>query len=115
MHPQALDRVGGTPDRAYDGMTILDALRDTPLTKKALAEAMGCDTRTVEQEVQAARLRSVPIISDSDGYRLAQSAEEVEACAAALRRRAAHQFVTARALRRAARRMRGIVQKELWA
>ena len=95
-------------------MTILEALRSTPTTKKALAERMGCDTRTVETEVQAARLRGVPICSDDRGYWFAQTPAEVRECADRLRRRYINQALTARALRRAAARMERRGEPTLW-
>lgn len=87
-------------------MTLIEALDATPKTKKVLAELLGTDTRSVELAVQEARLRGLPILSDSEGYRYAQTSEEVQVCAARLRRRAATQFLTARALKRAAVRMK---------
>ncbi len=96
--------------------TLLEALSATPKTKRQLAEDMGCGTREVELEVQDARMRGVPIYSDTDGYRYAQTADEAYLCALRLQRRAANQFLTARALRRAARRMevREMEQQTLW-
>lgn len=85
--------------------SILEALTAQSQNKRVLAEKMGWTTREVEMEIQRYRLEGIPILSDGDGYRMAQSAEEVQHCADRLRRRAANQFITARAMRRAARRM----------
>lgn len=84
-------------------MTLLEALTASPLTKKALAEKCATSPRNIEEAVMEARLRGVPIVSDGDGYRYAQTAEEVRQCADRLRRRAINQLLTARGLRRAAR------------
>jgi hypothetical protein len=65
---------------------------------------MGIPARTVEALVNEARLDGAPILSDGDGYRLASSSDELEAQARRLRIRAAHQFVTARAVRQTARK-----------
>ena len=43
------------------------------------------------------------IVSSGNGYRYAETAEEMQDCARRLRERAIHQLLTARALRRAAR------------
>lgn len=84
---------------------MIDCLRYSPLTKKALAEAAGVSTREVEALIQQYRLEGWPILSDSDGYRLSNDPAEVLACSQRLRRRAIHQLLTSRALRRTARRM----------
>jgi hypothetical protein len=60
----------------------------------------------VEALVNEARLDGAPILSDGDGYRLAADPDELEAQARRLRIRAAHQFLTARAVRLSARRMK---------
>ena len=87
-------------------MSILPFLTRRPQTKKALAERMGVPTRDVEEAVRVARLAGAPILSDSDGYRLAADPAELETQARRLRIRAAHQFLTARAVRQTARRMK---------
>lgn len=86
-------------------MTISEWLTHDPQTKRQLAEKTGYSTRDVELLIQAARLEGVPICSNGDGYWLARNSAEIANCAARLRSRAAHQFVTARAMRRAAQRM----------
>ena len=86
-------------------MTVLDALSTSPQTKATLARRTGLTTREVEQDILAARLDHVPIVSSGAGYRLARSAAEVETCWRALRSRALTQMVTARALRTTARRL----------
>lgn len=62
--------------------------------------------RRVQAAIQEARLAGWPIVSDGEGVRLSFDPGEVAACAVALRRRAVTQWLTARALRRTAERMR---------
>ena len=85
---------------------VLPFLTRRPQTKRALAERMGIPGREVEALVQQARLDGAPILSDGDGYRLADDPDELEAQARRLRIRAAHQFITARAVRSTARTMK---------
>lgn len=85
---------------------ILPFLTRRPQTKRELAERMGIPARDVEEMVRLARLDGAPILSDGDGYRLAADPDELEAQARRLRIRAAHQFLTARAVRLSARRMK---------
>ena len=89
-----------------------------PATLAELARWMQVPRRTVEQTVQEARLAGVAIISDGNGVHLAADATEAAACDAALRRRAITQLLTARAMRRAAKRMAQeeaqIEQPSLW-
>lgn len=87
-------------------MSVTDFLTTRPQTKRELAERMGITTRTVEEMVQVERLAGAPILSDADGYRVAMEPDELGAQARRLRIRAAHQFVTARAVRTTARRMK---------
>lgn len=87
-------------------MTVLPFLTTRAQTKRELAARMGVPTRTVEEMVQLERLSGAPILSDADGYRVAQDPDELEAQARRLRIRAAHQFVTARAVRTTAKRMK---------
>lgn len=94
---------------------ISEFLTTTPQTKRLLAEKSGYDVREVETLIQMARIDGVPIVSDSDGYRLATSPEELRECADALARRLVSQYRTVRALRKTARRLEGIVQERLWA
>lgn len=94
-----------TADRPFN---ILDVLTARPRTKRVIAEALGCDTRSVESEVQRCRLAGVPILSDSDGYRLARTAQETRACSERLRSRAIRQMETAAALADAAERMESL-------
>lgn len=87
-------------------MSILPFLTRRPQTKRELAERMGVTQRTVEELVQLERLSGAPILSDADGYRVALDPDELESQARRLRIRAAHQFVTARAVRTTAKRMK---------
>jgi hypothetical protein len=92
-----------TPEAAE----VLADLRDGQTwTIAALATNHGWPRRTVEACLQELRLAGEPIVTDAYGVHLARSADEVAECVAALRRRAVHQMLTARALRRTARRMR---------
>ena len=91
---------------------ILAVLTHT-LTRKQLAERLETNTREVELGILQARLEGAAIVSDSHGYRLSTDPSEVYHCARRLRVRAIHQLLTARALRRTARRMEGIEQRTL--
>lgn len=96
--------------------SILEALTAMPQTKKVLAEKMGWSTRDVELEVQRYRVAGIPIVSNGDGYWLAQTPEEVIDCYRWLRGKYLAQARTAWSLKRAAARMkREAVQEELWA
>jgi biotin operon repressor len=86
-------------------VTLLSVLTLDYQTKRVIAEKLRCSVREAELEINAARLSGAAILSSSDGYRLARTSSEVDACCRRLRIRAAHQFVTARALRSTARRM----------
>ena len=87
-------------------MSVLPWLTHRPQTKRELSERMGIPARDVEEMVRLARLEGAAIVSDGDGYRLAASSKELDTQARRLRIRAAHQFLTARAVRQAARRMK---------
>ena len=88
-----------------DADRVLRMLHNATVVQADMAFALGIPIRKVQEAIQELRLAGHPIISDGDGIRLARNAEEAAACAASLRRRAIHQFLTARALRRTARRM----------
>ena len=97
---------------------IVDLLSTRPQKKAELAEKAGWytssgkpDTRSVELAIHAARLEGSPIVSDGDGYRITHDAGEVRRCADSLRRRLVQQAITARALKRTARRLEA--QREL--
>ena len=85
---------------------VLPFLTRRPQTNKELADRMGITPRAVEESINEARHEGHPILSDGDGYRLAADPDELEAQARRLRIRAAHQFLTARAVRLSARRMK---------
>ena len=99
--------------RVQDGRTgmsdadrVLAALSDgASILQPDLAYLLDLDIRTIQAALQVLRLLGYPIISGSDGVRLATTAAETMACAQALRRRAITQWMTARALRWTARRM----------
>ena len=92
--------------------SILEVLTAQPQTKAQLAEKMGWSTRDVEAEVNRCRLNGVPIVSNGDGYWLAQTPVEVMECYRWLRHRYLNQARTAWALKRAAARM---ARPTLWA
>lgn len=89
-------------------LSLLEVLTAQPRTKRDLAQAMAADTRSIEAEVQRLRLAGIPILSDGDGYRLAQTAAEVRQCSERLRSRAIRQMETATALADAAERMESL-------
>ena len=84
---------------------ILDVLTTTPTTKKALAEKLGTEQRSVELEIRALRLEGHPILSNGDGYWVARDAAELAQCVKRLRRRAVEQLLTVRAMRATLRRL----------
>lgn len=86
-------------------MTATSYLSTEPVTLSELARRMRVPRRDAERAVQEWRLAGVAVVSDANGVRLAASASEVAECAAALRRRAINQLLTARALRRTAAQM----------
>jgi hypothetical protein len=90
-----------------DADRLLRLLTNAGATQKDIAKACDMEVRDVQQAILELRLAGHPIISTADrrGMRLAQTADEARACADALRRRAIRQLLTARALRRTARRM----------
>jgi biotin operon repressor len=81
---------------------VLDLLTTSPQTKSVLASKAGWNVRDVEAEIQRLRLAGVPIVSNSDGYWLAQTPAEARQCAERLRNRAIRQLETAQGLDRAA-------------
>jgi biotin operon repressor len=81
---------------------VLDLLTTSPQTKSVLASKAGWNVRDVEAEIQRLRLAGVPIVSNSDGYWLAQTPAEARQCAERLRNRAIRQMETAAGLDRAA-------------
>jgi len=93
---------------------VLAMLKRGPLTLAELAQANHLPRRAVEEAVQALRLAGEPIVSDGNGIRYSTDAAEVAACAKALRRRYISQAITARALRRTARRLESAGELTLW-
>jgi hypothetical protein len=94
-----------------DARTLVDALAylGHPVKQDDLAYSLwGSEgsVRRVQAACQEARLAGWPIVSSGTGVRLETIPAAVAACADALRARALTQFVTARALRYTARRMR---------
>lgn len=94
-----------------DARALLSTLAtgDTWRQRDVALAALGLDRgalRRVQAAIQEARLAGWPLVSDGEGVRLSFDPGEVAACAVALRRRAVTQWLTARALRRTAERMR---------
>jgi biotin operon repressor len=81
------------------------ANRGVSWTLAELAAIFRLPRRSVEQAVQALRQQGEPIVSDGNGIRWTDDPAEVRACADALRRRYISQAITARALKRTARRL----------
>ena len=88
-----------------DADRVLRLLGNASAFQADIASVLDLPIRTVQECIQSLRLAGHPILSDGDGIRLAQTADEARACAEGLRRRIAHQYLTYRALRNTARRM----------
>ena len=89
-----------------DAERVLSLLGNASVTQSDMAFVLGLTIRQVQSACEELRRAGHPIISDRNGVRLAASAEEAQRCADALRRRLVSQYLTMRALRRTARRMR---------
>uniref|UniRef100_A0A6M3IRS7 Uncharacterized protein n=1 Tax=viral metagenome TaxID=1070528 RepID=A0A6M3IRS7_9ZZZZ len=94
-----------------DCIELLGALTNSgiPLKQDALAFSLWGplgSVRRVQAACQEARLAGWPLVTSGTGVRLENTPAAVAECAAALRRRAITQLLTARALRRTAERMR---------
>ena len=88
-----------------DADRVLALLRNASVKQADMAFVLGISIRKVQEILQALRLAGVPVFSDEDGVRLAQTADEARACADALRRRLVTQYATYRAMRETARAM----------
>jgi hypothetical protein len=92
-----------------DSDRVLRLLANASATQEDIAKACHLPVRSVQAAIQELRLAGQPIITDPEGswrgMRLARDADEAMACAVALRRRLATQYLTYRALRGTARRM----------
>lgn len=88
--------------------------RDHAKTIGDLAESLNVPRRTVEKGVEELRLRGVPICSGTPGVWITHDPAELLAQVEALRRRAIHQLIGARALRTTARRFARTQQLDLW-
>lgn len=97
-----------------DVLNILRGSVPVAVTLADLALATHLPRRSVEQAIQALRQQGEPIVSDGSGIRYSTDAAEVAACAKALRRRYISQAITARALRRTARRLEAAGELTLW-
>lgn len=80
--------------------------RDNARSLSDIAEHLGWPRRAVEAAVQALRLAGKAVASGSEGVWLADSAADMDATFAQLRRRIVSQSATAWAVRSCARRMR---------
>jgi len=94
--------------------TLLFWGRDRAATIGAIAESAGCARREVEKAAELLRADGAPLCSGAEGLWLSDSPEELLAQVDALRRRAIHQLVNARALRRTARSFARQQQLALW-
>ncbi|HEY4895866.1 MAG TPA: hypothetical protein VII01_07230 [Solirubrobacteraceae bacterium] len=88
-----------------DAERVLRLLTNASVKQADMAFVLGLSTRQVQECLQELRLAGHPILSDGDGIRTAQTADEARACADALRRRLRSQYRTYRALRNTARAM----------
>lgn len=88
-----------------DADRVLRLLSNASVKQADIAFVLRLSIRQVQSALQQLRLEGKPILSDGDGIRLAQTADEARACAEALRRRLISQYRTYRALRATARRM----------
>ena len=84
---------------------VLRLLGNASVFQADIASACDLSIREVQAILRELRIAGHPILSDGDGIRLAQTADEARACAEALRRRLVSQYLTYRALRSTARRM----------
>jgi biotin operon repressor len=89
-----------------DAERVLRLLTNASVTQANMAFVLDLSIRAVQAACEELRRTGYPVLSSGDGVRLAQRSEEALSCAAALRSRAIHQFLTARALRRTATRMK---------
>ena len=89
-----------------DAERVLRLLGNASAKQADMAFVLGISVRAVQSALQQLRLAGKPVYSDTDGVRLAQTADEARACSEALRRRLVSQYKTYRALRNTARRMR---------
>ena len=89
-----------------DAERVLQLLTNASTTQPDMAFVLGLSIRQVQAACEELRRAGHPIISSGDGMRLAQTSAEAYACAEALSKRAAAQWVTSQALMDTARRMR---------
>ena len=89
-----------------DAERVLQLLTNASTTQPDMAFVLGLPIRVIQESIQELRLAGHPILSSSDGVRIARTSEEALFCAASLRKRAVRQFLTARALRRTGLRMK---------
>jgi biotin operon repressor len=102
------------PDLVSLVQTRLNWGRDRAVTIGELAETMNLSRRAIEKAIETLRATGAPVCSGTDGIWLTTDAGELERQVEALRRRAIHQLIGARALRLTARRYRKQVQTQLW-
>ena len=88
-----------------DAERVLRLLTNASVKQADIAFVLDISIRAVQKAIRQLRLEGVPVFSDEDGIRLAQTADEADACANALGRRMRSQYRTYRALRNTARAM----------
>jgi hypothetical protein len=88
-----------------DAERLLRLLGNASAFQADIAFTLGISIRKVQLSLRALRLAGFPVFTDEDGVRLAATADEVDACTDALRRRLRSQYRTYLALKRTARAM----------
>src|SRR5687767_4953880 len=96
-----------------DLLPLIGSTEDTARTIGDVAYLSAFPRREVEACVQEARLAGYPICSSSKGLWRAQDAQEAASMGERLRICAIHQLLTARAMRRSARRMAAAEAEQL--
>ncbi len=91
--------------RLYAEKAVIQMLQENggePIHAADLTEALHMPERVVRQCVSNLIAQGEPVLSNGNGYWLAQSKEELDECIASLMRRAAHIFKRAWKLRKGA-------------
>ena len=89
-----------------DAERVLRLLHNASVFQADMAFVLGLSIRAVQAACEELRRTGYPVLSSGDGVRLAQTGAEAIACGDALCKRAVHQFVTGRALKRTGLRMK---------
>jgi predicted DNA-binding transcriptional regulator YafY len=80
---------------------LLEPGRDHAKTGRELADVLGCDIRTITQQIERERRAGQPIcaaMNGAAGYYLAETQEDLQAYCELIRHRAGELFATRRAL-----------------